>query len=204
MHLIPRSTHLCIQLNSDQFNVMALQFVGAIMEMGWTQAQSHHLARFSDGFRPAFWKAMAHSSSRPPESWPPPADCLVFCLWLEFPWRSRPPAPSTHPPVHYCFWFWLDSCPSNNNYHALHLWFPVFFLMPRLRGKSKRGAGLVHCKRKRFERTRQEDSSKLASRLCACLHPRASPCFISRHLPGPPSRTGHYSRISSIVISLRL
>jgi hypothetical protein len=129
---------LCIQLNLDRFNVMALQFMGAIMAMGWTQAQSHHLARFN-GFRPAFWKAMAHSSSWPPESWPPPADCLVFCLWLEFPWRSRPSVPSTHPPVRYFFWFWLDSCPSNNSYHALHLWFPVFFLMPRLRGKSKWG-----------------------------------------------------------------
>jgi hypothetical protein len=109
------------------------------------QAQSHHLARFS-GFRPDFWKAMAHLSSRPPASWPPPPDCLLLCLWFEFPppfhrpWRSRPPAPSTHPSVCFCSWFWLEPSPSLNSCLELHLWFSVFLLMPRLRGKSKRGA----------------------------------------------------------------
>jgi hypothetical protein len=118
------------------------RFVGILMGMGWTKSQSHHQSSYG-GFRPEPWSAKAHSSPWPPKSRPLPILMSSFYSGSRF---CSPPCPRLPTSLHgFCSVTVsrLASRSSGNHSHspyALYIWFQVAISMPRLRGKSKRGA----------------------------------------------------------------
>jgi hypothetical protein len=120
---------------------LATRFVGILMGMGWTKSQSHHQSSYG-GFRPESWSAKAHSSPWPPKSRPPPDFGASFYSGSSF---CSPPGPRLPTSLHgFCSVIASDWSHARRattlTFLTFSIWFQVAISMPRLRGKSKRGA----------------------------------------------------------------
>jgi hypothetical protein len=141
MNLKPRSSLLGIHSILVWFNVLVPLFVGTLMVMGWTQSQSHHPSRMVVlGLRsgvPWLIRALGLQSlgllRKLVQSFSSGSSfcgaldplCPTLLLWSVIASTSGWSRPSSN---------------NSHNFHVLLIWFQVAFSMPRLRGKSKRGA----------------------------------------------------------------
>lgn len=142
MSLNPQPLLLGFHSMSAWCYYLMTRFVGILMGMGWPKSQSHHQSSYG-GFRPKPWSAKAHSSTWPPKSRPLPDFDVVLLLWFELLQSSLPSASSISSRFLQCHCVRFASRSSGNHSHSpytLYIRFQAIISMPRLRGKSKRGA----------------------------------------------------------------